>query len=73
VIQKMIKIRLPGTDFWVVFYIVFLLLYLWSYIYNAVELINCDFKSDYKCEVVHSVGVVVPSTSIITVWFPSDD
>lgn len=39
---------------------------------NAIKFVQCDFASPYKCEVVHGIGVFIPPTSIITVWFNSD-
>lgn len=43
------------------------------YVWNGYKFINCDFKSDYKCEVIHGAGVFVPPASWITVWFDGDD
>lgn len=45
----------------------------WSWIWNAVKLASCDFESDYKCEVIHGVGLVIPPLSIGTAWFADDD
>jgi len=42
------------------------------WVWNVVKFTNCDFKSDYKCEVIHGIGVFVPPASIITVWFDDD-
>lgn len=42
------------------------------WVWNGVKLLRCDFESDYKCEVIHGVGVVIPPTSLITVWFGDD-
>ncbi len=42
------------------------------WVINAVKLSNCDFESNYKCEVVHLIGVVIPPASWITVWFDTD-
>jgi len=39
---------------------------------NAYKFIQCDFESDYTCEVMHGIGVFVPPASFITVWFASD-
>lgn len=38
------------------------------WVINAVKLLDCDFKPDYKCEVVHGIGVVIPPMSYLTVW-----
>jgi len=45
--------------------------FLWGF--NMYKLIECDFESNYKCEVIHAVGVLVPPTSVITVWFGTDN
>ena len=42
------------------------------YIWNSVKFLNCDFESDYKCEIVHGIGVIVPPLSVVSVWFDSD-
>ena len=42
------------------------------WIWNAAKLASCDFKSDYKCEVVHIIGVVIPPAAYVTVWFDDD-
>jgi hypothetical protein len=42
------------------------------YIWNFVKFTNCDFKSDFKCEVIHGVGVFIPPSAYITVWFDDD-
>jgi hypothetical protein len=34
---------------------------------------KCDFKSDYKCEVFHAVGIFVPPAAIVTVWLATDE
>ena len=44
-----------------------------SWIWNAAKLVSCDFESNYKCEIVHALGVFVPPLSPITVWFASDE
>jgi hypothetical protein len=44
-----------------------------SWIWNAVKLASCDFESDYKCEGIHGVGLVIPPISVVTVWFADDD
>ena len=42
------------------------------WIWNGVKLASCDFESDYKCEVIHAIGVVIPPAAYITVWFDDD-
>ena len=39
---------------------------------NASKFLNCDFESNYKCEAIHGVGLLMPPASYITAWFPSD-
>jgi hypothetical protein len=43
-----------------------------SWIWNAAKFASCDFESNYKCEVIHGVGIFIPPASIITVWFDDD-
>ena len=42
------------------------------WIWNAVKFASCDFKSDFKCEVIHGTGVFIPPAAFITVWFKDD-
>ena len=42
------------------------------WIWNGFKFASCDFESNYKCEVIHGIGVLVPPTAIITVWFDDD-
>ena len=43
-----------------------------AWVWNAVKLASCDFESNYRCEALHVIGLVVPPLSIITVWFDDD-
>jgi len=43
-----------------------------SYVGNVIKVTNCDFASDFRCEVIHGVGVIIPPASLITVWFEDD-
>lgn len=43
-----------------------------AWIWNVVKLTSCDFESNYRCEVIHGAGLVVPPLSIVTVWFGDD-
>jgi len=43
------------------------------YVWNAAKFIDCDFESNYKCEAIHGVGVVIPPAAFITVWFGDDE
>lgn len=49
------------------------MIFLGSWIWNAVKLTSCDFKSDFRCEVIHGIGLVVPVAATITVWFNTDE
>lgn len=42
------------------------------WIWNGVKFANCDFESDWKCEVIHGAGVFIPPAAYITVWFDTD-
>lgn len=42
------------------------------WVWNVVKLVSCDFESNYRCEVIHGIGVVVPQAAFITVWFSDD-
>ena len=44
-----------------------------AYVTNFVKFTNCDFESSYKCEAIHGIGVFVPPSAIVTVWFDSDE
>lgn len=39
---------------------------------NIMKLIKCDFKSPYKAEIIHTVGILPPVGMIIG-WFHIDD
>lgn len=43
-----------------------------SWVNNVVDFVDCDFKEDYRCEMLHGIGMSVPPTSIVTAWFESD-
>ena len=57
----------------IAFYAVVLSVLFLPYIINFTDLTQCDFEADYKCEVTHGIGVVVPPLSYITVWFDVDE
>ena len=42
-----------------------------SWVGNMYKLTGCDFEADYKCEVIHGVGVV-PWVHMATVWAGTD-
>jgi len=44
-----------------------------TFVWNAIKFSSCDFESNYKCEVVHGAGIIIPPLSIITVWFDDDN
>lgn len=43
-----------------------------AYVVNAVKFNGCDFKADYRCEIVHGIGLIPSPAAIITVWFDTD-
>lgn len=43
-----------------------------AWFYNIFQLADCDFEADYKCEVVHGAGFIVPPAAVVTVWFDDD-
>lgn len=43
-----------------------------SWVGNIVKFTSCDFESDFRCEVIHGIGVFVAPASIVTVWFDDD-
>jgi hypothetical protein len=57
--------NLKGTA--ITIYLVILLLVAVGWIMNVIKLANCDFESPYKCEVVHTVGLV-PIVGAVTGW-----
>jgi hypothetical protein len=42
------------------------------YVWNGYKLAGCDFESNYKCEVIHGIGVVIPPAAFVTAWFDDD-
>lgn len=53
--------------------LIFVAAFVAAYATNAYKFSECDFESNYKCEVVHGIGVFIPPTSWVTVWFDVDD
>ena len=41
------------------------------WVVNAYKLSNCDFEANYRCEVIHVIGLFGP-LSWVTVWFDDD-
>lgn len=39
-----------------------------SWCVNLYKLTQCDFQKPWKGEIIHTIGVVIPPASIITVW-----
>lgn len=54
------------------FGLAFVVFFVGSWCVNLYKLIQCDFESDYKCEVVHAVGVFLAPASVVTVWIDDD-
>lgn len=59
--------KVPG-----VFIIAAIAFFVTPWIWNAAKFTGCDFESNYKCEVIHGIGVFIPPASFITVWFDDD-
>lgn len=51
---------------------IFIVILIISWPWNAIKLFSCDFKSDYKCEVIHGIGLAMPPLSIVTVLYKDD-
>ncbi len=49
--------------------IVLLLIGMW--VVNLVKLTDCDFEPNYRCEVLHGIGIALP-LAVVTVWFDTD-
>ena len=43
-----------------------------TYVVNAYKLMQCDFESPYKEEIIYGIGAVTPF-SIVTVWYNKED
>lgn len=43
-----------------------------AWVGNFYKLTQCDFEPDYKCEILHGVGII-PVISLGTVWFGTDE
>ena len=54
------------------FAIAVIALFITPWFWNIARFVSCDFRSDYRCEVIHGIGVFVPPASFITVWFDDD-
>lgn len=64
-----IKPNITLVEMFGIICMIFLGIWLW----NAIKFTYCDFESDFKCEVIHGVGLVIPGTAVITVWFNTDN
>jgi len=42
------------------------------WLWNAAKFANCDFESNYRCEAIHGIGIIMPPASYVTVWFDDD-
>jgi len=52
--------------------IVILILGIIPWLVNVYKFTNCDFKEDYRCEIVHGAGVVIPPVALVTAWMDTD-
>jgi len=39
-----------------------------TWVINLFQLLNCDFYSPWRDEIIHGIGLLVPPASLITVW-----
>lgn len=51
--------------------IVAILIFPISWGYNLVQLSECDFEPNYRCELLHSIGII-PTFAPVTIWFDTD-
>lgn len=56
----------------IVFYLAIAALLITPYVWNFVKLTDCDFEPDYRCEVIHAIGII-PPLAYIVVWFGTDE
>ena len=52
--------------------VILLSLLILPFVINAYKLAGCDFEAPFKCEVTHAIGVFMPPTAIVTVWFDDE-
>lgn len=48
---------------------VIVVLMLVAYVVNFLKFIENDFEAPYKSEIINGIGVFMPPSAIITVWF----
>lgn len=53
-------------------WLLFVLLVVGSWFVNLTKLVDCDFKSPYRCEVIHGVGLV-PIIAVFTAWVDTNE
>jgi len=61
--MKKVTLSLGGM----ILVIAFMIFSVCAFLVNAYKLFQCDFNTPLKCEIVHTIGVVVPPLSMITV------
>lgn len=44
-----------------------------GWIKSIVNLTSCDFKADYKCEVINTVGTFMPPVGSVVGWLNIED
>ena len=59
-------------DWWDALGVLILVLIITLWVWNFTKLTDCDFEPDYRCEIIHGIGIIPPIT-FITVWFSSDN
>jgi hypothetical protein len=50
-----------------VFVLIIVIILVVGWVKNIIKLAQCDFEAPYKCEVVHSLGVI-PIAGAVTGW-----
>lgn len=54
----------------VLFYQLFIwIFFIVCWVWNLIKFIKCDFAPIDKHEIIHGLGVFLPPSSVITVWF----
>ena len=49
------------------FYLIIILVVGVGWVKNIIKLADCDFQAPYKCEVIHTVGLI-PPVGMVTGW-----
>lgn len=57
----------------IIFAIIFACVF--GYFRNIYHLTNCDFNPDYKCEIITTIGIIVPPIGVVAgyAYNPQED